>query len=184
MQIKAHVPILSYGAILVIAGVFLLFSKLSSLETINLALGSIFSLAAVPAFIAVFYSPRKSVQLAYHALHAFALIIYGIAMLLFCKNPEQQMYFTAFLLTFYSLSEIIFCSWIFNLAQTALLQIVVVRVLLALFVGVGTVVALNYSIYNMRIFGLLFMLVGINVMLYLPVMKAKQKGRFTKVLLD
>ncbi len=82
--------------------------------------------------------------------------------------------FTSFLLLFYFISEIIFCSWLFNLGQKMVYTIVVVRLLLGVAIGVGTVLAMNFSVFKLESFGILFILVGANIMLYVPVMKEKK----------
>ncbi len=68
-------------------------------------------------------------------------------------------------------SEIAFCIWLFNLGRKVVYRIIVVRVLLGLVTGVGTVVAMNSKLYKVEGFGILFILVGINILFYVPVMK-------------
>jgi hypothetical protein len=48
-----------------------------------------------------------------------------------------------------------------------------------LIIGIGTIVALNYT-YTFQIFGVLFMLLGLNIILYVPVMKSTQSIKISK----
>jgi hypothetical protein len=179
---KKHLPIYLYGAIIILSGIFLLLSKNCAFNMIKLTLGITLVGGAILAFIAALSRQRKQVQFAYHEMHTLAMMGYGISILLFCNSPEKLISFTAFLFIFYALSEIIFCSWIFNLAQKVIFKIAAVRVLLALVVGAGTVVAMNYTEFTLEVFAVLFILIGINIMLYVPVMKASQSNNASKQL--
>jgi hypothetical protein len=130
---------------------------------------------AIFAFITAFSRQRQEVQFAYHEMHALAMLVYGISLILLCNSTEKLISFTAFLFIFYALSEIIFCNWLFNLAQKVVFKIVAIRALLGLLIGIGTVVAMNYTEFTIQIFGAMFILVGINIILYVPVMKANLK---------
>jgi len=83
---------------------------------------------------------------------------------------------------FYAFSEIIFCLWIFHLENKVDYKIVLVCVSLGLLVGVGTIVIKHYYNINDAIalsgYGILFMIIGINILLYIPIMK---KNELTKV---
>ncbi|MFY7734594.1 MAG: hypothetical protein ACOVSR_13995 [Bacteroidia bacterium] len=48
-------------------------------------------------------------------------------------------------------------------------------------IGIGTVVAMNYPDFTLRLYGVLFILVGINIMFYVPVMRANQSVENDKV---
>jgi uncharacterized membrane protein HdeD (DUF308 family) len=164
---KKHLPIL--------VGVFLLFSENSSFQIIKITLGISLIVGAIFAFITAFSRQRQEVQFAYHEMHALAMLVYGISLILLCNSTEKLISFTAFLFIFYALSEIIFCNWLFNLAQKVVFKIVAIRALLGLLIGIGTVVAMNYTEFTIQIFGAMFILVGINIILYVPVMKANLK---------
>jgi hypothetical protein len=47
--------------------------------------------------------------------------------------------------------------------------------LLGLLIGVGTITAMYYSEYTLQIFGVTFFLVGINIIFYVPIMKANYR---------
>jgi uncharacterized membrane protein HdeD (DUF308 family) len=172
---KKHLPIYLYGSIIILVGVFLLFSENSSFQIIKITLGISLIVGAIFAFITAFSRQRQEVQFAYHEMHALAMLVYGISLILLCNSTEKLISFTAFLFIFYALSEIIFCNWLFNLAQKVVFKIVAIRALLGLLIGIDTVVAMNYTEFTIQIFGAMFILVGINIILYVPVMKANLK---------
>jgi uncharacterized membrane protein HdeD (DUF308 family) len=172
---KKHLPIYLYGSIIFLVGVFLLFSENSSFQIIKITLGISLIVGAIFAFITAFSRQRQEVQFAYHEMHALAMLVYGISLILLCNSTEKLISFTAFLFIFYAFSEIIFCNWLFNLAQKVVFKIVAIRALIGLIIGIGTVVAINYTEFTIQIFGAMFILVGINIILYVPVMKANLK---------
>jgi uncharacterized membrane protein HdeD (DUF308 family) len=172
---KKHLPIYLYGSIIILVGVFLLFSENSSFQTIKITLGISLIVGAIFAFITAFSRQRQQVQFAYHEMHALAMLAYGISLILLCNSSEKLIAFTSFLFIFYAFSEIIFCNWLFNLAQKVVFKILAIRALLGLLIGIGTVVAMNYTEFTIQIFGAMFILVGINIILYVPVMKANLK---------
>ena len=178
---KKHLPIYLYGLIIILVGGFLLFSENSSFKTVKFTLGISLTAGAIFAFAAAFARQRQQVQFAYHQMHALALLVYGIMLLLFCNSSEQLIEFTAFLFIFYAFSEIIFCNWLFNLAQKVVIKIIAIRALLGLVIGIGAVVAMNYPDFTLRLYGVLFILVGINIIFYVPVMRANQSVENDKV---
>jgi hypothetical protein len=103
-----------------------------------------------------------------------------MCLLLLCNSSERLIAFTSFLFLFYALSEIIFCNWLFNLAQKVVFKIVAIRALLGFVIGIGTVVAMNYSEFSLSLFGALFILIGINIIFYVPVIKANQSVEISK----
>ncbi len=173
---KKYFPIYLYGAIIILDGIFLQFTKHSTLESIKLSLGISLTVGAIIAFIAAFSQQRKQVQIAYHELHALALSVYGVSILVFSNTFEKLIYFTAFLFIFYSFSEIIFCIWLFNLRQKVVYKIIIIRLLLGLATGFGTIVVMYFSSSTLQGFGILFIMVGINIICYVPVMKGKEQS--------
>lgn len=172
---KKNIPIYLYGSIIILLGVYLLFTKNIAFNTIKFTLGIASIFGALFAIISAYFRYRKQVQFTYHKMHALAMLFYGISVICFCNSPEKLLWVTSFLLFFYAFSEIIFCNWLFNLAQKGVFKIVVIRLLLGLIVGVGTVVAIHYTTFSLQLFGVLFIIIGINVLFYVPVMKAKRK---------
>jgi uncharacterized membrane protein HdeD (DUF308 family) len=163
-----------YGVIIILGGTFLLISKNSSFDTIRLIIGITMSVGAIIAFIAALSRQGRQVQNVYHNMHALAMLVYGASVLLFCNSLETLISYTTFLFFFYLFSEIIFCGWIFNLLQKVAIKIVIVRALLGLAIGIGAVVAMNLSDLSLEVFGVLFILVGINILLYVPIMKRRR----------
>ena len=169
---KKQLPIYLYGAISILVGIFLLFSADRSFNNIKLTLGISLTIGALFSFISAWSSRKSNVEFAYHEMHALAMIVYGAYILFFCKSLEMLTSLTAFLFFFYAFSEIIFCNRVFELASRVINKIVIVRLLLALAIGVGTMLAMNASEITLEGFGILFVLVGINIILYAPVMKS------------
>lgn len=168
---KKHFPIYLYGAIIIIEGVFLLFAKYNDFNYIHLTTGILLTIGAIVAFVAAFSQQRKQVQFAYHEMHALAMLVYGISIFLFCNNLETFISYTAFLFIFYMFSEIILCNWLFNLGQKMVYKIIIIRVMLGLVVGIGTIIIMSLQSFQLESFGILFILVGVNLVLYIPVMK-------------
>jgi hypothetical protein len=161
-----------YGAILMGEGIMLLVSKDSTLETLKFTLGIGLIIGSIFAFLTAFSRERKQVQFAYHEIHAFTMLVYGFYVIFFCKTLETLIDVTAFLLLFYAFKEIIFCNWLFNLGQRVLYKILIIRLMLGLLTGIGTIIALYYQNINiewtLKGFGILFVLIGINIILYVP----------------
>lgn len=136
-----------------------------------MTLGIAMSCVAVFAFVSAFIRQQRQVQFAYHELHALAMLVYGVCILLFCNTIEKLTTFTNFLFIFYTFSEIIFSIWLYNLAQKVVNKVVLVRVLLGLIIGIGAVLSMMHPEYSLEIFGFQFILVGMNVILYVPELK-------------
>lgn len=170
-SMKNYLAIYIYGAIIVFVGLFVLFSDRSSFLTLRTAVGVTLAIGGLFAFLAAMSNKTKQVQFAYHEMHAMVILAYGLSLLIFCKTIEQFDSFTVFLFVLYSVSEITFCSWLFNLRQQVVLKVIIIRTLLGLLVGIGTVIAMQNVDYTLLIYGILFVMIGINIMLYIPVMK-------------
>lgn len=128
----------------------------------------------VIALFAAFSKHRKLIQFAYHEIHGLSMFLYGVAILFLCNTFEQLITTTSFLLIFYSFSEIFFCNWLFNLKRKIILKFVIIRLALGLSVGIGTIFATYNTKHNLEGFGTLFILVGINVLLYVPIIKKNE----------
>ncbi|MCP9768730.1 hypothetical protein EGI22_12460 [Lacihabitans sp. LS3-19] len=171
---KKFLPIYIYGSIIIFEGIFLVLSKDISFLTINHTTGFLLIFGAIFAFVAAFSRQRKQIQFAYHELHALAMLAYGLSILIFCNTIEKVISLTEFLFIFYMLSEVIFCSWLFNLGQKVVFKIIIIRLLLGIAVGIGSVLVLNQSAFQLEGLGILFLLVGINILLYVPVLKSEK----------
>jgi hypothetical protein len=174
---KKHLPLYIYGAIIILEGIFLLFSNNYPFQTIKLTLGYSLILGALLAFIKTLTRQTKQVEFSYHNIHSLSMLVYGIWVLLFAYSVESLIYISAFLFMFYTFSEIIFCIWIFNIGKEVVAKIVIIRTLLGLFVGFGTIIILYYfnenKLQSIVGFGILFIIIGINILLYVPIMTTK-----------
>jgi len=175
---KKNLPLYLYGAVIIIEGVFLLFSKHRTFQTIKFTLGIALIIGAILAFLTALSRQRKQVEFSYHEIHALAMLVYGVSVLLFANTLETITYLSAFLFFFYAFSEIIFCNWFLNLGEEVAYKIVFIRVFLGIIVGVGTIAIMNYYNLNRTIvmqgYGVLFIIIGINILLYVPIMKRKE----------
>lgn len=161
-----------YGAFIILEGIFLLYSQWASFATIRLTLGISLFIGSVFAFLAARLGRRSRVQFAYHLIHAIAMLVYSLTILLFCHSLEILTFFTAFLLFFYAVSEIIFCTLLFNMGHRLIFRIIAVRAIIALLVGLGTVAVMSMHEGTIEVFGILFVLLGLNVIFYAPVVKS------------
>ncbi len=175
MKINLFVKL--YGAIIILAGVFLLSSKDVSFNTIKYTLGITLIIGAMLAIATAFTRQRKKVQFAYHIIHALSVFFYGLSVLLFADSLEMLSYLTAFLLFFYSISEIIFCNWLFNLKNKVKVKVLFIRVFLGFIAGIGTVILMGYYTDNysimLHVYGILIAIIGVNILLYVPIMKTR-----------
>lgn len=179
-HMKKQLPLYIYGAILVLLGVFLIFSAHDHFLTLKYTLGTATLVAAYFAFKTAFSRQRTQVQFAYHEMHALAILVYGVSVLFFCTTTATLVNYTTFLFVFYAFSEIIFFSWLFNMGQALVIKIAIMRALLGLAVGLGSAIAMYCTAVTFEVFGLLFIMVGVNIVLYVPVMKANQPTPTTK----
>jgi hypothetical protein len=172
---KNSTPLYLYGLTIIVAGILLAISIPSTLLASKLTLGMILILGSVLAFITSLMRPDKKAQLAYHQIHALGMLGYGIAIIFFCNSLETMENFTAFIFFFYAISEITFCAWLLNLKQGVKFHIIFIRLVMSLAVGILTVGLLNYSDIHLQIaiqgYGLIFILIGINVLMFVPILK-------------
>lgn len=171
-------PIYIYGAIIIIEGIILLFSKSYTFDMIKYSIGIALTFGAIVAFFEALSRFRKQVEFSYHEIHVLSMMVYGVSVLFFADTLESLKTFTLFLFIFYTFSEIAFCNWLFNLDRGVINKIVLIRVFLALLVGIGIIITMFYRGVNETLaiegFGVLFIIIGINVLLYTPVMKPKE----------
>jgi uncharacterized membrane protein HdeD (DUF308 family) len=175
---KKNIFIYAYGAIIVGEGILLIYSKDSTLETLKTFLGLGLITGSILAFFAAFSRQPKQVQFAYHESHSITMLTYGFYVLFFCRTLEMLTNVTAFVLMFYAFKEIIFCSLLFNLGQKVAYKVLIIRLLLGLITGIGTIMSLFYQQVHMEwalmYFGVLFVLIGINIMMYVPLIPKEQ----------
>jgi hypothetical protein len=172
------VPVYLYGYSIIFAGLSLAFVDDSNFQWIKTIVGILTLFGSAVAFLAAVSRHKRHVEFVYHEIHALAMVTFGIAILFFCENTRQFTAMLSFLLFFYAFSEIIFCNLLYNLSQRVVSRIVGIRLTIALIVGIGTVVAISSSDLGYQIFAFLFVLIGVNVIFYIPVLKYGPSGRF------
>lgn len=174
-QMKKSIPLLLYGFIIIFSGLLMIFLRNSSFASLKLALGISLVVGSIFAFITALTRRKRHVQFAYHEMHAVAMMTYSIAILFFCQSFETLNYYTTFLFIFYAFSEIIFCNWLLNLGQKISYKTVFARIIIALFTGIGAVTVISYANTNEKMIyighGIIFIILGINILLYTPVME-------------
>lgn len=172
---KKSIPLILYGAIIILAGIFLVFSKNSSFDMLKYSLGISISVGGALAILTSFAFPKKLVWFAYHEIHALAMLVYGLSVMLFVNTYDKLVYSTAILFVFYAFSEIIFCNRLFNVEQNVHYKTVLVRLSLALVTGLGAVALIYYieeAVMTVLLgYGILFVLIGINILFYFPITK-------------
>lgn len=175
---KNNIPLYLYGTLIIIVGIFLVLLPYTQPEifTIKLVVGGVLINGAFLAFRTAFKRKRKQVQFAYHEIHGVAMLAYGFAVLLFCDNFEQLIQMSGLLFFYYTFSEIIFCIWLFDLGQKVYYKILFVRLILGLAIGAGAVGIMYFTPTSSSVklagFGVLFMIVGVNILLYVPILKS------------
>ena len=75
---KNYFTIYLYGFILFAVGIFIINSEYLALARIRTTLGVSLSIGAILAFSSAYQKPKKQVQVAYHEIHAIAMLVYGI----------------------------------------------------------------------------------------------------------
>ncbi len=179
IKAKSNLSLYLYGAIIILSGIFLILSNYNSFNTLKLTLGIGLTIASAFAFLEALSREKKHVQLVYHRIHATAMLIYGLSVIIFCNSFQMLQYNTAFILIFYAFSEIIFCITLFNLAENINYKIVMIRFSLGLIIGIATISLIYYKNSDLTMvlagYGILFILIGLNVLFYAPALK---KGNY------
>ncbi len=172
---KKYIPSYIYGAVIICTGIFLLILHyyLASFYQLRITFGAGLIFGAFLAFITAFSIKQKQVQLAYNEMHALIMLVYGLFVLIFCNSLEKLIYVTDFLIFFYTFLEIVFCARLFDLEQKVVLKILIVRIILGFFTGIGMVIIMQPGILDIDTlvdFGVFFILVGITIFLYVPIL--------------
>lgn len=177
-MIRKEISLLLNGSFILLTGLMLLFLQNASLEWVKYTVAGLMLTAAFFALITAMNRNKQNVQFAYHEMHALSIFVYAVAVLFFCPSFSRFNYFTSSLLLFYTFSEITFAFWLFNLKKDINPGVVIVRLALGLLVGVGPVILLAHTASTNEVklmsIGVFFILIGVNILLYKPVMKAFQ----------
>jgi len=177
-MIRREISLLLYGSLIILSGLLLLFLQNASLEWVKYTVAGCMFPAALFALLTALSRNKQHTQFAYHEMHAIALLAFAVAVLFFCPSFSRFSYFTASLLLFYTFSEITFSIWLFNLKRGINPPVLITRLALGLLAGIGPVILLAHTASTNEVklmtIGLLFIVIGINILLYRPVMKAFQ----------
>lgn len=163
------------GIFIIISGILLIVYQNAEYNFIkNLQIFSLIP-CAVLGFITAIKRFDKQIQFAYQKIHTFTIIIYLLVLAVWGNSINEYNFITALLFIFYMFSEIIFSGLLFNLHGKVYLRTLVIRTLVAIFTGIGTVIIVSSTSFsqNEKImgFGIIFIAVGIAVLLYKPIMK-------------
>jgi hypothetical protein len=163
------------GSLLLLAGIMLVFLQNQPYDSVNSLLLICLIPSAFFGLIAAIKSFRLKIQFFYQEIHTLSLTVFAITLFLFARDFEWLNDITTFFIMFYTFSEITFCNWLFNLPDRIDSKILIVRISLALFCGIGAVVIYSYSAINQNLklvgFGVIFIAIGINILLFKPVIK-------------
>ena len=155
-----------------------MFSEQFSIKEITIIIGILAVTGAFFAFLTALSNPKTRIELAYHEIHAFSMIIYGGYIIFYSSTIDNLIGSSVFLFLFYTFSEIGFCISIFNKGQKVLYKIMVVRLILGLFAGIAGVRVLNFeSVYDIsafRVIGIIFIVLGTNILIYVPILKKRE----------
>jgi hypothetical protein len=178
LQAQKNSNIYLYGVIIVLSGLYLLLSGESTFQSIKFTLSISLIFAAILGFLTAISRKRTQVEFSYHEIQALVMLVYGISILAFINNIEALIILSGLLFLFYALSKIIFCVWLFNLESKVEYKIVLHRVFLGVLVGIGTIVIKHYYNLNDTValpgYAILFIIIGINIFIYVPIMKKNQ----------
>jgi uncharacterized membrane protein HdeD (DUF308 family) len=176
--LERQISLYIYGLIIILMGIFFMFSEQFSIKEITIIIGILAVTGAFFAFLTALSNPKKRIELAYHEIHAFSMIIYGGYIIFFSSTLDSLIGSTVFLFIFYMFSEIAFCISIFNKGQKVLYKIMVIRLVLGLFAGIAAVRILNFeSIYDVSVLiaiGIIFIVLGTNILIYVPILKKRE----------
>jgi hypothetical protein len=170
-----YVSLKIYGGFILIAGLSLIIFPyfLSEIKIDFVAICMLIS--ALFAFITAYKSQHKQSRFKYHEIHGVGMTLYGIAILLSTFYDYNFLQITAFYFIYYGLAEMIFCFLLFNLRSIIGVKILIIRVLtgIVIYVVAGMLMFYIDSYKPYAIFGdgILFIIIGIHTIFYLPIVK-------------
>ncbi len=133
-----------YGLLIVAAGLLIVFLRNSPIAQLKPWLVAALLGSALFALATVGLSRTNHVRFIYHEIHALAMIAFSIALMFFIGSTATFVLVTAFFLLFYFISELIFCSWLFNLGLKIRMYILLQRLMVGAVVGMTAVVMIAY----------------------------------------
>jgi hypothetical protein len=162
------------GMFIIIPGLLLIVLHPAPFETIRFTLIAALVPATILGILTSIKRYREHVQFVYQEIHTIGLLIYVIAIAAFCYSFENLNKYSIFLFMFYAVSEIIFCSLLFNLKGKVIINSLIIRIALSFIIGIGAtiIVSTQEILQTTKLigFGVVFALMGINALLYQPIM--------------
>ena len=164
-----------YGLLIVLAGLSLILFQYFFLQ-INIQFVSVCILvSAAFAFLTAYKSKHKQSRFKYHRIHAIGMVIYGVAILLPAFYSLKFIHLTTFYLIYYGVVEMIFCFMLFNLKSVLGLEILIIRLITGFIIYIVASLLLFYINMNKSYVvigdGILFIISGLQVIFYLPIVK-------------
>ena len=162
----------------ILSGLILIMLRNQPHDQLKYMLIACLMLSAFFSLLTAFKNSKFPVRILYHETHAVSMIAYCGVLFFFCDSLTTLIGITTLYFLFYFFLEIIFNSIIFNLDKEINLTILGSRILIAIAVGIGSVVV--YSSKNITEFqqlvglGLLMILVGVNGLFYKPITKPNE----------
>lgn len=166
------------GIFIMIPGILLIVLHQASFETIRYVLLAFLAPSAILGVITAVKRYREHVQFVYQEIHTWGLLIYVIAIAVFCISFESLNKYSVFLFMYYAVSEIIFCSLLFNLKGKVILNTLILRIAFSFIIGIGTTIIVStqeiLQTTKLMGYGIVFILMGINALLYQPIMNQER----------
>lgn len=173
-----------YGFLVILTGILIIGLRAESIHLLKCVMACCLIPAALLAFGTALKSKNSRVQFAYHELHALALVVYAGLMLTYCEDFECFIYLTTFFFVFYTFSEMVFAAWLFNLNPVLVYQIALTRILFGFVIGIGAIAILYHpdltQSERLMGYGIIFIILGINILFYKRVMKTFDLPAFAK----
>jgi hypothetical protein len=162
------------GMFILIPGILLIVLHPAPFETIRYVLIASLVPATILGILTAIKRYREHLQFVYQEVHTIGLLVYVLAIITFCYSFENLNKYSVFLFMYYAVSEIIFCSLLFNLKGKVILNSLIIRIPLSFIIGVGTTIIVSTQdiLQTTKLigFGVVFALMGINALLYQPIM--------------
>lgn len=168
---KEIVPVYLYSYAIMFAGLSLAFITETNFHWIKPIVGILTLIGSAIAFFTAISRHKRRVEFVYHEIHALSFLIFGNSLLFLCDNMKDLSLIISYLLFIYAFSEIVFCNLLYNLGQRAVIRTVGIRLTIAIIVGVGAVAAISFRESSFLIFAFLLVLIGVNVIFYVPILK-------------
>lgn len=180
-----YISLTIYASLIMITGIVLICIAYTSSSIIQITIGISSLISAVFAFITAYNSRFMPVQRNYHALHGIGFLVYGIAVLFYSTTRQLFLDITAFFLIYYAFAEFIFCFQRLMNEENTNLQKDIIRFVIGIVMIIGVIAILITSSIDIHsafmICGLVFIISGINLILFKTVLREYDKAQLKKV---